>query len=157
VVVDKKMDGGCDVEGTTKWQRCRDSTEQLGLDDQVEFTVADLADLPLPDRSVDLVVLTASLQDVGAVVASLDRVLQSDGRLCIATFARYRLVTCRPLPRSRAARQTGLSYGPAGSQPHSSSASRSWLQRRRSAFAHANACMQGWAVDSVDPLVNTYG
>jgi ubiquinone/menaquinone biosynthesis C-methylase UbiE len=61
-------------------------TKQLGLDDRVEFTIADLADLPLPDRSVDLVVSTASLHhwtDVGAVVASLDRVLRSDGRMWI--------------------------------------------------------------------------
>jgi ubiquinone/menaquinone biosynthesis C-methylase UbiE len=61
-------------------------TKQLGLDDRVEFIIADLADLPLPSRSVDLVVSTASLHhwsDVGAVVASLDRVLRSDGRMWI--------------------------------------------------------------------------
>jgi ubiquinone/menaquinone biosynthesis C-methylase UbiE len=61
-------------------------TRRLGLDDRVEFIVADLADLPLPDRSVDLVVSTASLHhwtDVGAVVASLDRVLRSAGRIWI--------------------------------------------------------------------------
>jgi ubiquinone/menaquinone biosynthesis C-methylase UbiE len=61
-------------------------TKRLGLDDRVEFIIADLADLPLPDRSVDLVVSTASLHhwtDVGAVVASLDRVLRSNGRIWI--------------------------------------------------------------------------
>jgi ubiquinone/menaquinone biosynthesis C-methylase UbiE len=54
--------------------------------DRVEFTVADLADLPLPDDSVDLIVSTASLHhwtDVRAVIASLDRVLQPDGRMWI--------------------------------------------------------------------------
>jgi ubiquinone/menaquinone biosynthesis C-methylase UbiE len=57
-----------------------------GLTDRVEFTVADLADLSLPDDSVDLVVSTASMHhwtDVGAVVASLDRVLRPDGRMWI--------------------------------------------------------------------------
>jgi ubiquinone/menaquinone biosynthesis C-methylase UbiE len=54
--------------------------------DRVEFTVADLADLPLPDDSVDLIVSTASLHhwtDVRAVIASLDRVLRPDGRMWI--------------------------------------------------------------------------
>jgi ubiquinone/menaquinone biosynthesis C-methylase UbiE len=43
--------------------------EQENVADRVEFTVADLADLPLPDSSVDLIVSTASLHhltDVGA-------------------------------------------------------------------------------------------
>jgi ubiquinone/menaquinone biosynthesis C-methylase UbiE len=60
--------------------------EQEGLTDRVEFTVADLADLPLPDDSVDLVVSTASMHhwtDVGAVVASLGRVLRPEGRVWI--------------------------------------------------------------------------
>jgi ubiquinone/menaquinone biosynthesis C-methylase UbiE len=60
--------------------------EREGLTDRVEFTVADLADLPLPDDSVDLVVSTASMHhwtDVGAVVASLGRVLGPDGQLWI--------------------------------------------------------------------------
>lgn len=60
--------------------------EREGLTDRVEFTVADLADLPLPDDSVDLVVSTASMHhwtDVGAVVASLGRVLRPDGRIWI--------------------------------------------------------------------------
>jgi ubiquinone/menaquinone biosynthesis C-methylase UbiE len=64
----------------------RQRTKQLGLDDQIEFTIADLADLSLPGQSVDLVVSTASLHhwtDVDAVVASLDRVLRSDGWLWI--------------------------------------------------------------------------
>lgn len=60
--------------------------EQEKVADRVEFTVADLADLPLPDDSVDLIFSTASLHhwtDVGAVIASLDRVLQPDGRTWI--------------------------------------------------------------------------
>ncbi len=48
--------------------------------------VADLAELPLPDNSADLIVSTASLHhwtDVGAVIASLGRVLRPDGRIWI--------------------------------------------------------------------------
>jgi ubiquinone/menaquinone biosynthesis C-methylase UbiE len=53
---------------------------------RVEFTVADLVDLPLADGSVDLIVSTASLHhwtDAGAVIASLARVLRPDGRMWI--------------------------------------------------------------------------
>jgi ubiquinone/menaquinone biosynthesis C-methylase UbiE len=60
--------------------------ERANVTDGVEFTVADLADLPLPDDSVDLIVSTASLHhwtDVGAVIASLCRVLRPDGRMWI--------------------------------------------------------------------------
>jgi ubiquinone/menaquinone biosynthesis C-methylase UbiE len=60
--------------------------ERENLTDRVEFTVADLVDLPLADGSVDLIVSTASLHhwtDVGAVIASLARVLRPDGRMWI--------------------------------------------------------------------------
>ena len=60
--------------------------EQENLTDRIEFTVADLADLPLPDNSIDMIVSTASLHhwsDVAAVIASLDRVLQPQGRMWI--------------------------------------------------------------------------
>jgi len=60
--------------------------ERENVSDRVEFTVADLADLPLPDDSVDLIVSTASLHhwaDVRAVIASLGRVLRPDGRMWI--------------------------------------------------------------------------
>jgi ubiquinone/menaquinone biosynthesis C-methylase UbiE len=60
--------------------------ERANLTDRVTFTVADLADLPLPDDSIDLIVSTASLHhwaDVRPVLASLDRVLRPDGRLWI--------------------------------------------------------------------------
>jgi ubiquinone/menaquinone biosynthesis C-methylase UbiE len=63
--------------------------EQEKVADRVEFTVADLAELPLPDDSVDLIVSTASLHhwtDVGAVIASLDRVLRPGGRIWIYDF-----------------------------------------------------------------------
>jgi ubiquinone/menaquinone biosynthesis C-methylase UbiE len=63
--------------------------ERENVADRVEFTVADLADLPLPDESVDLIVSTASLHhwaEVGAVIASLDRVLRPDGRIWIYDF-----------------------------------------------------------------------
>jgi len=74
--------------------------EDLNLADRVGFTVADLADLPLPEGSVDLVVSTASLHhwtDVDAVVASLGRVARRDG--CIWIYD-VRLV---PTGRVRAA------------------------------------------------------
>jgi ubiquinone/menaquinone biosynthesis C-methylase UbiE len=60
--------------------------ERERLTGRVEFTVADLADMPLPADSVDLIVSTASLHhwaDVQAVIASLDRVLRPDGRMWI--------------------------------------------------------------------------
>lgn len=63
--------------------------EQAKVADRVEFTVADLADLPLPDDSVDLIVSTASLHhwtDVSAVIASLNRVLRPQGRIWIYDF-----------------------------------------------------------------------
>ena len=60
--------------------------ERENVSDRVEFTVADLADLPLPDDSVDLIVSTASMHhwaDVRVVIASLGRVLRPDGRMWI--------------------------------------------------------------------------
>jgi len=60
--------------------------ERANLTDRVAFTVADLVDLPLADDSVDLIVSTASLHhwaDVGAVIASLGRVLRPDGQMWI--------------------------------------------------------------------------
>lgn len=70
--------------------------EQENLTSRVRFTVADLASLPLAPGSVDMVISTASLHhwaDVGAVVASLGRVLRPDGRMWI-----YDL---RPVPSRR--------------------------------------------------------
>ncbi|HTX83071.1 MAG TPA: class I SAM-dependent methyltransferase [Streptosporangiaceae bacterium] len=63
--------------------------EQEGLASRVQFTAADLADLQLPDDSVDLIVSTASMHhwaDVGAVIASLGRVLRPGGQLWIYDF-----------------------------------------------------------------------
>jgi ubiquinone/menaquinone biosynthesis C-methylase UbiE len=60
--------------------------ERQAVTDRVRFTAADLADLPLPDNSIDMIVSTASLHhwtDVGAVIASLDRVLRPGGRIWI--------------------------------------------------------------------------
>jgi ubiquinone/menaquinone biosynthesis C-methylase UbiE len=67
--------------------------EQENLASRVHFTAADLADLPLPDDSVDLIVSTASMHhwaDAGAVVASLGRVLRPGGQMLIYDF--------RPVP-----------------------------------------------------------
>jgi ubiquinone/menaquinone biosynthesis C-methylase UbiE len=63
--------------------------EQENLGSRVQFTAADLADLQLPDDSVDLIVSTASMHhwaDVGAVIASLSRVLRPGGQLWIYDF-----------------------------------------------------------------------
>ena len=60
--------------------------ESENLTGRAEFTVADLANLGLPDDSVDLIVSTASLHhwtDTDAVIASLDRVLRPDGQIWI--------------------------------------------------------------------------
>lgn len=76
--------------------------EHENLTSQVHFTVADLADLPLPDDSVDLIVSTASLHhwaDAAAVIASLGRVLRPGGQMWIYDF---RLV---PAGRVRSASQ----------------------------------------------------
>jgi ubiquinone/menaquinone biosynthesis C-methylase UbiE len=70
--------------------------EQGRVASRVQFTVADLADLPLPDNSVDLIVSTASMHhwaDVRAVIASLDRVLRPGSQLWIYDF--------RPVPAGR--------------------------------------------------------
>jgi ubiquinone/menaquinone biosynthesis C-methylase UbiE len=81
--------------------------EQESLAGRVSFTAADLADLPLPADSVDLIVSTASMHhwaDVRAVIASLGRVLRSGGEMWIYDF--------RPVPAGRvrsAARDVGSS------------------------------------------------
>ena len=70
--------------------------EQENLASRVRFIAADLADLPLPDDSVDLIVSTASLHhwaDVGAVISSLGRVLRPGGQMWIYDF--------RPVPAGR--------------------------------------------------------
>jgi ubiquinone/menaquinone biosynthesis C-methylase UbiE len=70
--------------------------EQETFAGRVQFTVADLADLPLPDDSVDLIVSTASLHhwaDAGAVIASLGRILRPGGQMWIYDF--------RPVPAGR--------------------------------------------------------
>jgi ubiquinone/menaquinone biosynthesis C-methylase UbiE len=79
--------------------------EQENVASRVHFTVADLADLPLPDDSADLIISTASLHhwaDAGAVIASLGRVLRPGGQMLIYDF--------RPVPAGRvysAARNLG--------------------------------------------------
>jgi ubiquinone/menaquinone biosynthesis C-methylase UbiE len=79
---------GVDLEpGMVEVAARRAERESLGS--RVHFTAADLADLPLPDDSVDLIVSTASLHhwaDAGAVVASLGRVLRPGGQLWIYDF-----------------------------------------------------------------------
>jgi ubiquinone/menaquinone biosynthesis C-methylase UbiE len=70
--------------------------ERENVASRVHFTAGDLADLPLPDDSVDLIVSTASLHhwaDVDAVVTSLGRVLRPGGQMWIYDF--------RPVPAGR--------------------------------------------------------
>lgn len=79
--------------------------EEEDLVGRLQFTAADLASLPMPDGSVDMIVSTASMHhwaDAGAVVASLGRVLRPEGRIWIYDF--------RPVPAGRvraAARHLG--------------------------------------------------
>jgi ubiquinone/menaquinone biosynthesis C-methylase UbiE len=79
---------GIDLErGMVEVATLRAEREKVA--DRVEFTVADLADLPLSDDSIDLSVSTASLHhwaEVPAVIASLDRVLRPHGRMWIYDF-----------------------------------------------------------------------
>jgi ubiquinone/menaquinone biosynthesis C-methylase UbiE len=83
--------------------------EHENLTSRVTFTAADLADLPLPDDSVDLIVSTASMHhwaDVRAVIGSLGRVLRPGGEMWIYDF--------RPVPARRvrsAVQDTGGSVG----------------------------------------------
>jgi len=79
---------GIDLEGGMIEVAAR-RAEQENLADRVQFTVADLADVPLPDDSVDLIVSTASMHhwaDVAAVIASLDRILRPGGSIWIYDF-----------------------------------------------------------------------
>ncbi|HEY0453775.1 class I SAM-dependent methyltransferase [Actinophytocola sp.] len=60
--------------------------ERAGLADRARFLHADLADVPFPDDTFDLVVSTASYhhwEHVAPVVAELARVLRPDGRLWV--------------------------------------------------------------------------
>jgi SAM-dependent methyltransferase len=102
--------------------------ERENLTDRVEFTVADLADLPLPDESVDLIVSTASLDhwtNVGAVIASLDRVLRLEAGSASTTSAGSPREACAPPLLAGAAASTEPSSAPDGSPPLSSNVSRS--------------------------------
>jgi ubiquinone/menaquinone biosynthesis C-methylase UbiE len=70
--------------------------ERESLASRVTFAAADLADLPLPADSVDLIVSTASMHhwaDVRAVIGSLGRVLRPGGEMWIYDF--------RPVPAGR--------------------------------------------------------
>jgi SAM-dependent methyltransferase len=108
--------------------------EQAKVADRVEFTVADLADLPLPDDSVDLIVSTASLHhwtDVSAVIASLNRVLRPQAESGSTTSAGSPPEACAPPRRASAAASTERSSAPDGSLQLSSSGSRSNRRRGR--------------------------
>jgi ubiquinone/menaquinone biosynthesis C-methylase UbiE len=73
----------------------RRHVDEAGLAERVRPQQADLADLPLPDGSVDLVISTASFhhwRDVPAAARELRRVVRPDGRIWIydVRFAPWR-------------------------------------------------------------------
>jgi SAM-dependent methyltransferase len=88
----------------------RRRAERANLADRVQFTVADLADLPLPDGSVDLIVSTA---------CCCRRVRHGS-----MTSAGSRPRPCEPPPPTWVAASIGTSCAPGGSRRLSSSASR---------------------------------
>jgi SAM-dependent methyltransferase len=111
--------------------------EEENLADRVEFTVADLANLAMPDDSVDLIVSTASLHhwtDVSAVIASLDRVLRPHGRTWIYGIRWVSAASVRAASAGLGRRVDEPSSAPDGSPPRSSGASQS---NRRSRKMHA--------------------
>ena len=60
----------------------RQSTQQLGLEDRVNFHLGNVEDIPFPDQSLDLVISTASLHhwtDPVKVLNDIDRVLKPSG------------------------------------------------------------------------------
>jgi ubiquinone/menaquinone biosynthesis C-methylase UbiE len=77
--------------------------QQDNLASRVHFSVADLADLPMTDDSVDLVVSTASMHhwaDASAVIASLGRVLRPGGQMWIYDFRLVPAGRVRPAARN---------------------------------------------------------
>ncbi|HZD01784.1 MAG TPA: class I SAM-dependent methyltransferase [Actinomycetes bacterium] len=66
--------------------RARRNATDAGLDDRVRFTVADVADLPHPDATFDLIVSTMSQHhwpDAAAGLRELRRVLRPGGQVWI--------------------------------------------------------------------------
>lgn len=70
-------------------ERARRNATEAGLAARVTFTVGDVADLPYPDGTFDLVVSTLSQHhwsDAGAGLRELRRVLRPEGRVWIYDF-----------------------------------------------------------------------
>jgi SAM-dependent methyltransferase len=64
------------------------ATRQHAIDDRVRFIVGDATDLPLPDRSADLVISFETiehLREPDAFLAQVARILAPDGRAIIST------------------------------------------------------------------------
>ncbi len=86
----------------------RQRARQAGVADRLHIERADVADLPLPDRSVDLVISTASFHhwaDVPGAARELTRVVRPDGRIWIydvriAPWRRLAAAIDAPVPRT---------------------------------------------------------
>jgi ubiquinone/menaquinone biosynthesis C-methylase UbiE len=87
----------------------RQRADEAGVAERTRIQRADVADLPLPDGSVDLVVSTASYhhwRDVPGAARELTRVVRPTGRIWIydVRFARWRRLSAAvgaPIPRTR--------------------------------------------------------
>lgn len=103
---------GIDVE-PSMIDAARDRARREGVADRVEFTVANLAELPLPDSSVDFVVSTVSMHhwtDPASIVTALQRVLRPGGQLWIYDFrwvSARRVRSAAPVGVRHAAVRTG--------------------------------------------------
>jgi ubiquinone/menaquinone biosynthesis C-methylase UbiE len=83
---------------------------EAGVIERIHIERADVADLPLPDRSVDLVVSTASLHhwhDVPGAAREIRRVVRPTGRVWIydvrmAPWRRLAAAVGAPVPRTPA-------------------------------------------------------
>ena len=101
--------------------RARRNAAEAGLADRVTFTVGDVAELPYPDASFDLVVSSISLHhwaDAGAGLREVRRVLRPGGQAWIYDF-RLWFALGRATAAARAAfsdrpvRREALRSGPA--------------------------------------------
>ncbi|MGK5534090.1 class I SAM-dependent methyltransferase [Streptomyces sp. URMC 129] len=111
----------------------RRAARDRGLGDRVDLRVGDVAALPFPDGSVDVVVSTLSMHhwpDLGAAAGELARVLRPGGQFLIYDF-RFAPVG-RALDALRA--QPAFAHGRAVREP----------VRRRFTVLPLYTCLRGW-------------
>ncbi len=75
----------------------RQAAQKAGLENQVDFRLGNVEKIPFPDRSLDLVVSTASLHhwaDPVKVLNEIDRVLKPGGAFYIFDLRRDMLLPC---------------------------------------------------------------